>query len=189
MTNDWVYTQKCYRTPYFGVKTKVIEAPRAQMFQQCVWHGWVVSRLTTSSHSCSAFTGSLKEGDRDQHLHRVGFFKCVGVYICVMSDETHPTLFIIAPLYTQLLQATQETPCVYLSVRKLKEAIHQDLWKRYRSEVEKATLDLYEQEQLKVTVASLLQKVYTFLSPLSEVLFTNVSAGVWKDSSVSFEAY
>ncbi len=35
--------------------------------------------------------------------------KPVKVATCVMSDETHPTLSVIAPLHAQLLQATQET--------------------------------------------------------------------------------
>lgn len=59
--------------------------------------------------------------------------KPVKVATCVMSDETHPTLSVIAPLHAQLLQASP-------FARELKEAIHQDLLKR--SEVEEATLDL-----------------------------------------------
>lgn len=68
--------------------------------------------------------------------------KPVKVATCVMSDETHATISVIAPLHAQLLRATKETLGDSPFVRELKEAIHQDLLKRYTSEVEKATLNL-----------------------------------------------
>ena len=59
-----------------------------------------------------------------------------------MSDETHPTISVIAPLHAELLQSTQETRGDSPFVRELKEASHQDLLKRYTSEVEKATINV-----------------------------------------------
>lgn len=68
--------------------------------------------------------------------------KPVKVATCVMSDENNPTLSVIAPLHAQLLHDTQKNLEDPLFVRELKYAIHQDLSKRYASDLEKNTLNL-----------------------------------------------
>ncbi|KAK0141271.1 Zinc finger BED domain-containing protein 1 [Merluccius polli] len=76
------------------------------------------------------------------NLEFIEALKPVKVATCVMSDENNPTISVIAPLHAQLLQATQETLGDPPFVRDLKEAVHQDLSKRYTSEVEKTTHNL-----------------------------------------------
>ncbi|KAK0141282.1 Zinc finger BED domain-containing protein 1 [Merluccius polli] len=74
------------------------------------------------------------------NLEFIEALKPVKVATCVMSDENNPTISVIAPLHAQLLQATQKETLRDLPfVRDLKEAVHQELSKRYTSEVEKTT--------------------------------------------------
>lgn len=57
--------------------------------------------------------------------------------LCQMRSTQHS---VIAPLHAQLLHDTQRNLADPPSVKELKEAIHQDLRKRYASELEKNTL-------------------------------------------------
>ncbi|XP_041822861.1 E3 SUMO-protein ligase ZBED1-like [Melanotaenia boesemani] len=85
---------------------------------------------------------TFTESDISNAEEFIRALKPVKVATSVMSDENNPTVSVIAPLHAQLLQATQETLGDPPFVRDLKEAVHQDLSKRYTSEVEKATLNL-----------------------------------------------
>ncbi|XP_078018878.1 E3 SUMO-protein ligase ZBED1-like [Epinephelus lanceolatus] len=85
---------------------------------------------------------TFTESDISNAEEFIQALKPMKVATCVMSDEKNPTVSVIAPLHAQLLQATQETLGDPPFVRDLKEAVHQDLSKRYTSEVEKATLNL-----------------------------------------------
>lgn len=84
----------------------------------------------------------MTESDISNAEEFIQALKPVKVATCVMSDESNPTLSVIAPLHAQLLQATQESLGDPQLVRELKEAVHQDLIKRYASKLEKATLNL-----------------------------------------------
>lgn len=66
----------------------------------------------------------------------------VAVATKIMSDEKDRTLFVIGPLQAQLLQDTRENIGDSPFVRHVKAAIHQDLDKRYTTELEKATLNM-----------------------------------------------
>ncbi|XP_060780360.1 E3 SUMO-protein ligase ZBED1-like [Neoarius graeffei] len=68
--------------------------------------------------------------------------KPVKVATCVMSDENHPTLSVIAPLHAQLLQMTVAGKGDSPFVKELKKAIHEDLSKRYTSQADKSILNL-----------------------------------------------
>lgn len=67
--------------------------------------------------------------------------KAMKVATCVLSDESNPTLSVVAPLLAQLLQDTQEIIGDPPFIKEIKEAVHQDLMKSYASEKEKATLN------------------------------------------------
>ncbi len=85
---------------------------------------------------------TFTESDISNAEEFIQALKPVKVATNVMSVEKNLTVSVIAPLHVQLLQATQETLGDSLFVRDLKEAVHQDLSKRYTSEVERATLNL-----------------------------------------------
>lgn len=97
--------------------------------------------------------------------------KPVKVATSVMTDENNPTVSVIAPLHAQLLQATQETLGDPPFVIDLKEAVHQDLSKRYMSEVEKATLNLASAQDPRFKVLPFLpeeEKQETFARMVAE---------------------
>ncbi|XP_067313947.1 E3 SUMO-protein ligase ZBED1-like [Pseudorasbora parva] len=54
----------------------------------------------------------------------------------VMSEESMPTLSVIAPLYSKLVMSTEESPDDTKTVKDIKAAIAQDLGKRYANERE-----------------------------------------------------
>lgn len=53
-----------------------------------------------------------------------------------MSEDSTPTLSVIAPLHAQLLHDTEAGSGAPI-VREMKQAIHEDLAKRYTSVAEK----------------------------------------------------
>ncbi|XP_060746823.1 E3 SUMO-protein ligase ZBED1-like [Tachysurus vachellii] len=54
----------------------------------------------------------------------------------VMSEESMPTLSVIAPLYSKLVMGTEESPDDTKTAKDIKAAIAQDLGKRYANERE-----------------------------------------------------
>ncbi|XP_049918265.1 E3 SUMO-protein ligase ZBED1-like [Epinephelus moara] len=58
----------------------------------------------------------------------------------VMSEESSPTISLVAPLQAKLLDETKDSTGVSTQVKEIKQAIHEDLGKRYRSEQEKQIL-------------------------------------------------
>ncbi|XP_016418009.1 zinc finger BED domain-containing protein 1-like [Sinocyclocheilus rhinocerous] len=60
----------------------------------------------------------------------------------LMSEEGSPTVSLIAPLHSQLIQDTKMTVGDSPVTREIKQAVNTDLTKRYNSEQEKNTLHL-----------------------------------------------
>lgn len=58
----------------------------------------------------------------------------------LMSQEKNPTVCLIAPVHTKLLQNTEPNTEDSPLVRDIKKAIHDDLSSRYTSEAEKNLL-------------------------------------------------
>lgn len=58
----------------------------------------------------------------------------------LMSEESSPTVSLIAPLHAQLIQDTKDSIGESALVREIKQAINGNLSKRYASEVERNTL-------------------------------------------------
>ena len=83
---------------------------------------------------------TFTESDISHAEELVQTLKPVKVATCVMSDESNPTLSVIAPLNAQLLQATWKSIGDTQFVKEIKEAIHQDLKKRYADDMEKTKL-------------------------------------------------
>ncbi|KAL0151535.1 hypothetical protein M9458_053187 [Cirrhinus mrigala] len=84
---------------------------------------------------------TFTESDISNAEEFIQALKAMKVATCVLSDESKPTLSVIAPLLAQLLQDTQEKSGDPPFVKEIKEAVHQDLKKRYASDTEKATLN------------------------------------------------
>ncbi|KAJ8289366.1 hypothetical protein GJAV_G00000470 [Gymnothorax javanicus] len=57
-----------------------------------------------------------------------------------MSEESSPTISLVAPLQAKLLDETKDSTGVSTLVKEIKQAIHEDLGKKYSSEQEKQIL-------------------------------------------------
>lgn len=75
---------------------------------------------------------TFTESDISNAEEFIQALKAMKVATCVLSDESNPTLSVIAPLLT-----LGDPPFI----KEIKEAIHHDLMRRYASETEKDTLN------------------------------------------------
>ncbi|CAM4635157.1 unnamed protein product [Leuciscus chuanchicus] len=95
-----------------------------------------------------------------------------------MSEESSPTVSLIAPVYAQLLQSMSDTIGDQPLIRDVKNAIKTDLLKRYNSEAEKKILHS----------SSALDPRFKGLPFLTEEERLDVSAGVTSEAA-SLEEY
>ncbi len=94
--------------------------------------GQTFPRATASDHSCTYFC--RREREREKYIctftesdisnaeEFIQALKAMKVATCVLSDESNPTLSVIAPLLAQLLQDTQETLGDPPFIKEIKEA-------------------------------------------------------------------
>uniref|UniRef100_A0A9J7ZZ58 Zinc finger BED domain-containing protein 1-like n=1 Tax=Cyprinus carpio carpio TaxID=630221 RepID=A0A9J7ZZ58_CYPCA len=95
-----------------------------------------------------------------------------------MSEESSPTVSLIAPVYAQLLQSMSDNIGDQPLIRDVKNAIKTDLLKRYKSEAEKKILH----------TSSALDPRFKGLPFLTEEERLDVSAGVTSEAA-SLEEY
>lgn len=106
--------------------------------QQAVTAALLSNEIRQTEKEISTLSGT-DIGNAEQLVQAL---KPFAVATKVMSDDNNPTLSVIAPLHAQLLQETQESIGDSPFVKHLKAVMHQDLEKRYTSELEKITLNL-----------------------------------------------
>lgn len=79
---------------------------------------------------------TLSESDITAAEEVVTAMKPMKVATLVMSQETTPTLSVVAPLHAQLIHDLQDSPTDSNLTREIKSAVCQDLKKRYLDEQE-----------------------------------------------------
>ena len=83
---------------------------------------------------------TLNETDVSNAEEMVSALKPMKDATTLMSQEKYPTVCLIAPVHTKLLQTTEPTTEDSPMVRDIKKAVHDDLRSRYTSEAEKSLL-------------------------------------------------
>ncbi len=97
--------------------------------------------LSPQVRKCGADICTLNEEDVTNAEQLTMALKPIKDATNIMSEDSTPTLSLIAPLHAQLLHDTQAGICDDAQiVREVKQAIHEDLAKRYATEVEKDLL-------------------------------------------------
>lgn len=67
---------------------------------------------------------NFTESDISNAEEFIPALKAMKVATCILSDESNPTLSVIAPLLAQLLQDTQEMLGNTPFIKEIKEAVH-----------------------------------------------------------------
>lgn len=83
---------------------------------------------------------TLNETDVSNAEEMVSALKPMKDAATLMSQEKNPTVCLIAPVHTKLLQNTEPNTKDSPLVRDIKKAVHDDLSSRYTSEAEKSLL-------------------------------------------------
>ncbi|KAI7802176.1 putative zinc finger BED domain-containing protein 1-like [Triplophysa rosa] len=102
---------------------------------------------------------TLSESDITSAEEIVIALKPMKVATLVMSEESTPTVSVVAPLHAQLIHDLQESPTDSTMTKEIKSAICLDLNKRY----------LYDEEKDVLYVASTMDPRFKALPFLSEV--------------------
>uniref|UniRef100_A0A8C4RIG4 Zinc finger BED domain-containing protein 1-like n=1 Tax=Erpetoichthys calabaricus TaxID=27687 RepID=A0A8C4RIG4_ERPCA len=99
--------------------------------------------LSAEVRKCGAGICTLDETDVANAEEVAAALKPLKEATNIMSEEATPTLSVIAPLHAQLLHETKAGFCGETAlVREIKQAIHEDLAKRYTSVTDKNMLHI-----------------------------------------------
>uniref|UniRef100_A0A3B1IEW9 BED-type domain-containing protein n=1 Tax=Astyanax mexicanus TaxID=7994 RepID=A0A3B1IEW9_ASTMX len=116
-------------------KKKLLQLPALDMIERFLEQQPAIcaALLSPQVRRCGSDICTLSEMDISTAEEIASALKPVKDATCIMSEDSTPTLSVIAPLHAQLLHDTEaagvaaETPVI----REIKLAIHEDLVKRY----------------------------------------------------------